>query len=867
MSRHSPHVHSCGTATSVVALQMEQCYATRIESRTDPDQELLRLLAGQMNFINSLYHPKARHTFAIRYYSAPVPERVASGKIEIVLFAKVESTSRTAAKSEASALCDELMLLLAGHTPQYKWRVVSEKEEFKRLWEPFPLAEAHVLEIRHREEKVYLESPQSRPSLGRGRKAEESAIKAGDGIYFVHQFLPRASTLEHLLCMFQQHDVPAVLQIVLKPTRLTPQEKGALEAELVKCEKSLKRSSSEYAPVKELRADALRRGLQEQIQRLEDAPFEMCVSLSSPARIPWGLAEAAGIEITRPVWTRLDDKRAPQNTELQGGGYDIIPPRSAQETTQARRNLADLDTGPWSPGFAPKGLERLRSLVDAGEAATAFRFPVATSFHLPGVPVQLARCRPLPSEQAALAGKPEEALLIGTNQDLGREQPVYLSGADRSQHTYVVGQTGVGKTTLLKAMILADIQAGNGLAVIDPHGDLFQEILEQIPPHRLKDVVILDPTDMDHPVGINLLECQNEEERYFVVREMVGIMHRLIQDQYGPAAIEWTGPFFYRHMQMNLLLAMSDPSDPGTLLEFYEIFQSEAYWKRWLPLRIKDAQLETWVTQTLSKMDYTVRSSDRITLGEYISSKFEDFVFDPKLRLLFGQKHSTIQIRNIMDEGKILLVNLAKGPLTEANSRFLGMILLAKIQTAAMSRYKLPKAQRRPFYLYVDEFQSLATENFTLLLSESRKFGLGLVLANQFMSQIKDPNIMQGISGNVGTTISFRVGMEDSKLLEPRFQPYFDHQDLTNMPNWTACVRTTVAGQTTAPFTLLPLCPAIVSDPQAAKLAREHSRQTHGREREDVEREIREGLLPNKRRYPAYNLELMYLNDILAGKV
>ena len=496
--------------------------------------------------------------------------------------------------------------------------------------------------------------------------------------------------------------------------------------------------------------------------------------------------------------------------------------------------------------LAPEPLRRLRQLVDAGEAAAAFRFPFATLDGLMGIEVLAARSRPIPRELADLATASEPARLrVGENVALGQRQPVFLSDRDRRQHTYVVGQTGTGKTTLLRTMILNDIAAGRGLAVIDPHGDLYQELLAHIPRERWDDVVLLDPTDVEYPVGFNLLDCKDDDARHFVVREMRSIMEKLMADQYGPGAREWAGPRFFLHMQMNMLLAMSDPENPGTLLEFHEIFQHREFWKRWLPVRWQDSVLERWVTSNLPNVNYT-QTHDSCTLGEWVSAKFDDFVFDPKLRMIFGQKRSSIDLGRIMDEGKILLVNLSKGVLAESNARFFGMVLMAKIQAAAMQRVRLPVAERRMFYLYVDEFQSIATENFIGMLSEARKFGLGLVLANQFFTQVNDRRIMQSIVGNVGTTVCFRVGREDAEGLEPVFLPAFDRHDLANLPNWSACVKTTVGGQIASPFTLrtLPLPTAEKSASAAEIIAR--SRARYARPRAEVAEEIRQSLGPTR---------------------
>ena len=261
-----------------------------------------------------------------------------------------------------------------------------------------------------------------------------------------------------------------------------------------------------------------------------------------------------------------------------------------------------------------------------------------------------------------------------------------------------------------------------------------------------------------------------------------------------------------------------------------------------MPLKWDDPQLKQWAKVTLPNLDYTERYKDGSNFGEYLSTKFDDFIFDPRLRRIFGQK-SSLDIRGIMDQNKILLVNLAKGELTEANSRFLGMVLMAKIQSAALERINMQEAQREMFYLYVDEFQSLATQNFTLMLSEARKFGLGLILANQFLSQINDPRIIQSIFGNVGTIASFRVGREDANLLEQHYHPYFDSFDLCNQPNWTACVKATINGQVVPPFTLRTVAEAEYKySAQTREIVLEKSRRKYGCPAKQVDEEIERSL-------------------------
>lgn len=822
------------------ALRLVSCPAERGWDRGRDESER-RGLALQTDFINSLFCPDPERTLAVRYLSTPQLGAVGAGRVDVVLLAKQRAVSAEDARQEGMVFFREIRALLAGSMPDHEWQVATDEAEFRRLWEPFPWTAAHVAEIRRREDRVRLETLRPRPCLGRGRPTDD-VQDAGEGVYLVHPFVPRFSSLGRVLRMLLMHPYPVLWQVSLTPVWLTLLEEEALEGEIAKCEAYLREAGATPSPtfpsqtVLQRRALMMVQSLVGQLVRLQDAPFLLQMSLASPEPLPRTLLEALGVEATGPVSGTL---------EHLGGGYDVLFASDGGLARQARDAVCWLEPATWGGSLAPPGLRRVRFLVDAVESAGVFSLPVATGDGLPGIDVRVARSRHLPREVAGLAQGPDAAshLLLGSNPYLGLPQPVRLADRDRRHHTYLVGQTGTGKTTLLKQMALADMAAGRGLAVIDPHGDLFEDLMGSIPEHRREDVVVVDPTDIEFPIGLNVLECSDDESRYAMVREMRGVMERLMGDQYHHQAAEFAGPIFYQHMQMNMLLTMSDPNDPGTLLEFYQIFQSRDYWKRWLPLRWGDAKLKRWVN-LLEGIDYTRRGSENsATMGEYLSTKFEDFVFDPRLRLIFGQKRSSVDIHALMNDGKILLVNLAKGKLTEANARFLGMVLMAMIQSAAMARVHLRVEKRRPFYLYVDEFQSIATENFILMLSEARKFGLGLVLANQFLSQIKDSRIIQSIFGNVGTLIAFRVSAADAEMLEPQFAPYFDRYDLTNLSNWSACVKTQVSGQVVAPFSLRTRAPDAGPDPAVAEAVKAGSRRRYGRPRADVETEIEEGLL------------------------
>lgn len=837
-----PHVEVTQAAGADGAADYRAAFGVRLIALT-PDRDERKLtvedlaearLADQADFINSLWSADAQVTYALRLLCTPLTASPLGGEISLCLFGEVAAASEDDTVVRAHALAQGLRLLCGAHFPDAEWATIVDEADFAADWRPFDWSGASAVEICRRTDLVDLESGRDRPGLGKRGAGDRPKTGGNGAVFFVHPFLPRLSTWERLLRVLLHASHPTALTVALTPTSLNVAERDGLLREVVKCEQALAEAGGGADTVHAARAHALRGVLEEQLARLADAPFLLRVTLAAPCPPAPGVADAVAVEMTAPVGARSGFLREGAATLLQAGGYDL-------RTVPADGGLSRLESLPAAE--SPGDLARLPWLVDGHEAATAFRLPIATRDGLPGLLVRSARRRPIPREVALHA--PEGGVHLGESRQLDYGQPVFVSEHDRRQHMYVVGQTGTGKTTLLKHMILDDICAGRGLAVIDPHGDLFEELLASIPVERWDDVVVLDPTDADNPVAFNLLQCGAAEDRHVVVREMHAIMSRLLHDQYGGYSQEFAGPVFYQHMQMNMLLAMSDPSHPGTLLQFYEIYRTPDFYKRWVPPVWSDPMLERWIASSLAGVDYHARDRGNASLGEFLSSKFDDFIFDPMLRRMFGQSRSTIDLLDIMDSGKILLVNLAKGQLTEQNSRFLGMVIMAKLQVAAMRRGRQAKETRAPFFLYVDEFQNLATDNFVLMLSEARKFGLGLVLANQFVSQIDNQRIVDAIFGNVGTLCAFRVGRKDADMLESQFAPYFSEHDLANLPNWEACLRTTVGGQMAPPFTVN----TVVRDdlPSSADTAREvraRSARVYGRPREEVEAEIAESLRP-----------------------
>lgn len=814
---------------AVTAIQLTSCPSSRmreLNSRGFP----ITYFSKQIDLINTLHQPDSAVTYAIRYISNPHPESFTSGTIDVCIFCKTTSSTLENTVSKSQHETENLLIQLCGTLSDYNWLAVNDPDQFRKLWLPLDWENAEIVEIRRREELVALDSIQTSRMLGFTETLSPLDPPETKPIYFVHPFLPHSGQLERLLRIMLLNRDPIVLTTILKPVRLTGSEEQAILDEISHCERLPVNLSSNVHRIQAQRAAMVSQALMSQLLNLQDAPFQTTISVASQKKIPIPLAESVGIAVSAPVGEGADPHYT-EPTFIQMGGYDVVLPDTENEYKTARCNAAFLAQDYWGRSLTQDSLQRLRYLMAGQEAANAFHFPEDQGNGLAGIDVHMQRTRPVPNAllQTTDQMEQEPGLLLGTNNYLGIPQKVYLPNKDRLTHMYIVGQTGTGKSTLLKTMILSDILAGRGCALIDPHGDLFDDLLRLIPPERIDDVILFDPTDLEFPIGMNLLEAKDSSDRYIIVREMVAIFRRLLEDQYGRMAQEYTGPIFYQHMQMNMLLAMSDLEHPGTLLQFYQIYQSQNYWKRWIPLKVVDPQLELWIENFLSRNNYTERArGGEPTMGEYLSSKFTDFIFDPRLRNIFGQPRSTVNFQQAMNEGKILLINLAKGLLGEANSRFLGLIIMAKFQTEIMKRASIPLTQRKPFFIYVDEFQSLATENFTILLSEARKFGVGLTLANQFVSQIKDERIIQAVFGNVGSLLSFRLGREDAPLIEPQYLPYFDSVDLSNLPNWQIAARLNVKGKGLAPFTIHTALPDEQLHNEHIQLVKEKSRKKYG---------------------------------------
>lgn len=462
-----------------------------------------------------------------------------------------------------------------------------------------------------------------------------------------------------------------------------------------------------------------------------------------------------------------------------------------------------------------------KSVLNSEELASIFHFPTPY-MEVKKIKAQKAKTAPAP------VNLPKEGLFIGTNAYRGVETPIRLAPQDRLRHLYIIGQTGTGKSVSLKNMIRQDIENGEGVCFIDPHGEDLEDILTRIPKERAQDVIVFDPSDLQRPIGINMLEYNTErpEQKSFIINEMITIFDKLYDLK------STGGPMFEHYLRNALLLIMLDPESGSTLVEVPRIFADKDF--RHMKLsRISDPLVKNFWIKEAEKAG---GESSLANMVPYITSKFNVFLANEFVRPIVAQQKSTINFREIMDGRKIFLVNLSKGKIGDINSNLLGLIIVSKLTMAALARGDMPQEQRHPFYLYIDEFQNFATDSVAVILSEARKYKLSLTVAHQFIAQLPE-NIKNAVFGNVGSIMSFRVGVDDAEFLEKQFAPEFDSNDLANLDNLNSYVKLLINNQASRPFNIFVNFPQ-KGDQGLAQKVKELSRLRYGKPRHEIDAEI-----------------------------
>lgn len=474
--------------------------------------------------------------------------------------------------------------------------------------------------------------------------------------------------------------------------------------------------------------------------------------------------------------------------------------------------------------------ERYKLTMSSEELASVFHFPLPST-ETPKINWLLSRTALPPTNLST------EGIVLGISEYRGHKYEIRMKSEDRRRHMYVIGGSGVGKSAYQASLIRQDILAGNGVCVIDPHGDLVEECLTFVPKERADDVIYFNPSDIDRPMGLNLLEYDPAypEQRTFVINEVLKIFDKL----YDLKATG--GPMFEQYMRNAMILIMDDPDSGSTLMEIPKVLSDEDF-RAYKLFKCKTQVVKDFWQKEAQKAGGEASLANMVP---YITSKLTPFITNDVMRPIIGQQKSAFNVREAMDSGKILLLNLSKGKLGDLNAYLIGMVLVGKILMAALSRTDMNPAERRDFYLYIDEFQNFLTDSISAILSEARKYGLDLIIAHQYIGQLtknNDTQIRDAIFGNVGTKVAFRVGPDDAEFLAKEFAPVFSEFDLVNVEGLTALTRLLIDNTASRPFNMrIQFAPrAGAKEKELANMIRELSRYKYGRKRELVEAEILE---------------------------
>ncbi|MBH1980701.1 TraM recognition domain-containing protein, partial [Candidatus Saccharibacteria bacterium] len=483
------------------------------------------------------------------------------------------------------------------------------------------------------------------------------------------------------------------------------------------------------------------------------------------------------------------------------------------------RNVDELVTS-FIFRFFPQSLRS--NILNTIELATLFHLPDQKNIPTAQVKRQMSKQVDGPTDIM------DEGFLIGYNEFRGIKKPIRLSTNDRRRHVYMIGQTGTGKSKFLENLAYQDMMDGKGFAFIDPHGDSAEVLMGAVPKERVEDIIYFNPADMDNPIGLNMFEYSTPDQKDFLVQEAINMLYGL----YDPGHTGIVGPRLEHIFRNAALLLMADP-EGGTFIDIPKVLVDTEFMKSKLKYVTDPTVLEFWTKEWPASQ----KSSEAGELVSWVASKFGPFLSNDAMRNIIGQTKSGFNLRDIMDNKKILIVNLSKGKMGEMNSKLLGIIFVMKFQAAAMARADTPEDQRQDFSLYVDEFQNFMTESFESILSEARKYRLSLIMANQFTTQLTD-KIREAIIGNVGTVVSGRIGTTDAEVMIKKFRPVFTEDDLTKLPNFQGITSVMISNTPSAPFSMSFTPPLAKSNEKLADAMKKLSATKHGRPRAEVEIDI-----------------------------
>lgn len=726
------------------------------------------------------------------------------GVIWVTLFLHADANNRESAIADVIQCFLRLRPMLATCMPYMVFEPISEPSRVEKRYRPFNSAISY--RIGHRREQIPLSSPLQRSSLGFGK--HEVAESHPETVEIRYPWIPAIVSTDMLaLAMLHQMD-PLQIAIQIKPSRFENVEVNRLKHTIETCERFLSAGVSDQLTLQR-QAAVLRDSAMVQLSRLQDAAaLATCFRFSSSAFLELSTVASLTNLILAPPASGLQPS-------LFEGGFTV----HTEKVDSANHSQTD-DHFPLPPS----------------ESVAAFLLPDPPNENVTGFPVRRWRSAPMLPESVFPEADCQQIVLFD-NEHLGTVQPVVVSNDDRMRHMFICGQTGCGKSTLMEAMILQDIELGHGVGVVDPHGDLVESILGRVPRSRMEDVVLLDPLDLKMPMGFNLLEWETIEHRDLIIDELYQSMDRMYD-------LKVTGgPIFENNFRFMLKLLMGDGQRSEwkpTLLEFMHCYL-DAKFRSWLEETTGEAEVKDFVKE----LERTGGEASLRNLAPYVTSKFGRFVNDVTLRRMVGQEYTSFSFDEIVNKQKIFLVKLGRGRWGSVISGLLANQLVVRIKLAAMKRGGLPVADRSDFFLYVDEAGLIPSHSLAELLSEARKFRLGLVLATQYTKQLtgsaamgRRDTLIDSVLGNVGTTICFRLGQEDAVALSPSFWPTISAKNIMGLPNFCGYASLRLSSSTSSPFSFVTRPIKTIHSISQAEQIRAYSQMMYGTPAAEVDAQI-----------------------------
>ena len=750
-----------------------------------------------VDLLQSLWRENSDVAFELRYHVVP-DKGGRPGRVVAAIRARASAGERAAAVNEVKNAVQGLLPLLSALSNVHYWTPVSSHADYR---EAFPATRfRHSAEVVR--QRLRVQVVRDGDARGDGRfcptptAASRGSVSQAQSTWLplVRPFNPRLDSWERLFVTLLSGTKPIVLSVAVAPTRLGEGEAAWLREAAVLCESTTLSDQVPGASFVRASAHAAVAQILESQRVLSDKAFLLRVQVASTTPLLPGVAEVVGTAISDAA--DAPEMRAPvlQEAKLVRGGFAVIRPAGAEQVAVALRNLSRVGFDLCGPSAFPSEARRLERLAGSGEAAAAFRLPAPLAARFPGLPSEGARIVDCQVEAET------DGVLLGMGWMRGRRTPVYLDIEARRRHIYVVGKTGMGKTTFLYNMVMQDIAAGRGgVCVLDPHGDLTARVYADLPEARRKQVVFVDFSDEKTEHGFNILEKCGPGERDRSVNMVMEAFNELYDMK------ECGGPMFEMYMRAILLISMSAPGIP-TLLDAQKVLCDKVF---------RDACLVTSDGVVRSAwQDVIVEARGEASLSNikpYVLAKLTRFLHNSMVRRIVCREKSTLDFAAAMAQRQVVLVNLGKGALGQTNSAFLGMLLSGQLLAAALAR---PSGQDglADFSVYVDEFQNFTTPSFATMLPEVRKYQVNLVLANQHLGQLRK-DVGQAVLGNVGSVVAFKTGPADAEVLAGYMAPQFTSSDLMGLSIGRACASLLMGGGKAEPFTL-EVCPASHSAPK-----------------------------------------------------